>query len=82
MASMSKKALNELFRRLLEAAKGDIRRFAKENNGTSAMLCYGKICGYTDVMRKLELIDWEQSRFIQDEAFALVQGKEPEYEAC
>ena len=46
------------------------------------MLCYGKICGYTDVMRKLELIDWEQSRFIQDEAFALAQGKEPEYEAC
>lgn len=81
MASMSKKALNELFRRLLEEAKEDIRHFAGKDSG-AAMICCGKVCGYVRTMEKLELIDWEQSRFIQDEAFALVQGREPEYEGC
>lgn len=33
-------------------------------------------------MRVIGLIDFDQESEIKDEAFAIVEGKEPEYEAC
>ena len=43
---------------------------------------YGEVCGVVASMRKLELIDYEQAEFIKSDAWAIYQGKEPEYEAC
>ena len=79
---MKKSEMQERFRQLLERRKLMLREAVAKKKDSLAVMHYGAICGMAEAMRELGLIDWEQKRFIKDEAWALVTGKETEYEAC
>lgn len=79
---MKKNEMREAFRQMLERRKELMVQAVKRGSQPSALMLYGEICGVAAAMCKLELIDREQLRYIKDEAWAMCQGKEPEYEAC
>lgn len=79
---MKKSEMQEKFRMLLEDRKERLKRAVDKGNEGVAMMHYGEICGVAASMKKLDLIDYEQAEFIKNEAWAICQGKEPEYEAC
>ena len=79
---MKKSEMQEKFRMLLEDRKEQLKRAVVKGNNGVALMQYGEICGVAASMRKLVLIDYDQAQYIRDEAWAIYQGKEPEYEAC
>lgn len=79
---MKKNEMHEKFRMLLDSRKDLLKRAVDAARETDALVRYGEICGVAEAMRKLDLIDYEETEFIQSEAWSIYQGKEPEYEAC
>lgn len=79
---MKKSEMQVRFRDLLEENKEAIRDMRDECDYQTSMMFYGKVCGIASAMRVIGLIDFDQESEIKDEAFAIVEGKEPEYEAC
>ena len=79
---MKKNEMHEKFRMLLDSRKDLLNRAVDAAREPDALVRYGEICGVAEAMRKLDLIDYEQTEFIQSEAWSIYQGKEPEHEAC
>lgn len=79
---MKKNEMQVKFRMLLEDRKERLKRAVDKGKEDVTMMHYGEICGVAESMRKLDIIDYEQAEFIKNEAWAICQGKEPEYEAC
>ena len=79
---MKKSEMQVRFRDLLEENKNAIRDMRSECDYQTAVMFCGKVCGIASAMRVIGLIDFDQESEIKDEAFAIVEGKEPEYEAC
>lgn len=78
---MKKSEMQVRFWDLLEENKEAIRDMRDEGDDQTAMMFYGKVCGIASAMRVIGLIDFDQESEIKDEAWAIVEGKEPEYEA-
>ena len=79
---MKKSEMQVRFRDLLEENKKAIRDMRDECDYQTSMMFYGKVCGIASAMRVIGLIDFDQESEIKDEAWSVVEGKEPEYEAC
>lgn len=79
---MKKNEMLEAFRQMLERRKELMVQAAKKGSKGSALMLYGQICGVAESMKRVGLIDREQLQYIKDEAWALYQGKEPEYGPC
>ena len=79
---MKKSEMQVRFRDLLEENKNAIRDMRDECDYQTSMMFYGKVCGIASAMRVIGLIDFDQESEIKDEAWAVVEGKEPEHEAC
>ena len=79
---MKKSEMQQKFKILLGARKELLKIAVDAGREKDALVYYGEICGVAAAMRKLDLIDYEQAEFIKNEARAICQGKEPEYEAC
>ena len=79
---MKKSEMQEKFRYLLNSRKETLQKSKKNGNEGVALMCYGEICGIAVSMWSIGLIDFDQRDYIQNEAFDIYAGKEPEYEAC
>lgn len=81
---MKKSEMQEKLQRQLERRQEDMIRELRNGDRTTAMIYYGNICGLADAMRIVGLVDWEQSTFIREQAWALYKrgGADGEDEAC
>lgn len=81
---MKKSEMQMKFQRLLERRQDDMIRAMQNGDHTSAMMYYGQICGLADAMRAVELVDWEQSTYIREQALALYKRERDgeDNEAC
>ena len=79
---MKKNELQEKFRVLLENRQERLKKATKLNDQMSGLMAYGEICGLAAAMKTIGLIDYEQSEYIKEQAWALHEGKEPADEAC
>lgn len=68
---MKKAEMQMKFQRLLERRQEDMIRAMRNGDHTLAMMYYGQICGLADAMRAVDLVDWEQSTYIREQAMAL-----------
>ena len=73
---MKKSEMQMKFQRLLERRQDDMIRAMQNGDHTSAMLYYGQICGLADAMRAVELVDWEQSTYIREQAMAFYKREQ------
>lgn len=78
----SNQQLHEKFQQMIQRRREDLLKARKEGHEPSALMFYGQICGIADAMKTFGLIDYEQRGYIENEAWALYTGKEPEYEVC
>lgn len=79
---MKKSEMQEKFRDLLNRRKEALKKAMDKGEEGVALLHVGEICGITASMRTIGLIDWEQENYIDNEAWDVYHGKEPENEAC
>lgn len=79
---MKRNEMQVKLRELLDDTKQMIRMEREKGETQPAMVSYGKVCGIASAMYAIGLIDYEQKDYIRNEAWAICQGKEPEYEAC
>ena len=81
---MKKAEMQMKFQRLLERRQEDMIRAMRNGDHTLAMMYYGQICGLADAMRAVDLVDWEQSTYIREQAMALYKREwnGEEHEVC
>lgn len=73
---MKKSEMQIKFRRLLERSQEEMIQAKRNGDHTLAMLYYGQICGLADAMRAVELVDWEQSTYIREQAMAFYKREQ------
>lgn len=79
---MKKAQMQERLKALLEDRRERLLRAVRKEERPTAMMWYGQICGIADAMRTMELVDYDQARYIKDTAFALYRNKGAEDEPC
>lgn len=79
---MKKSDMQEKFRQLLETHREALFWAVRKGDKPVALTRYGEVCGIAEAMRALELMDYDQVQYIRNQAWALLSGKEPEYEGC
>lgn len=67
--AISRKELNETFRFTLEQMRGQMRDHIQRGEKGAARIIACKIGGAAEFARRLGIIDWEQFRDLQDEAW-------------
>ena len=77
---MKKNEMREKFRGLLEQTMEAIREEREKGKTQAAMMYYGKLCGIASSMYVIGIIDYGQKTDIVEDAVAILEGKEPEYE--
>ena len=73
---MKKAEMQMKFQRLLERRQEDMIRAMESGDHTCAMMYYGQICGLADAMRVVDLVDWEQSTYIREQAMAFYKREQ------
>lgn len=80
--TLSNKQLREKFDRMVEQKTADILSLHRRKQKGKAEAMAHEVAGIAYAMRKLDLIDYEQERYIRNDSMAMATGEAFNDEAC